>query len=77
MSLTGLLIGLLEVVLTVVVLLLLGAIVRWGLKLLLNIDLPAIVVRLYIAAVGLIALIQIVYMLATGLAPFAHVRIGM
>jgi len=76
MSITGLLIGFLEIVLVVVVLLLLGALVQWGLRLLLSVEVPPNIVKLYIAVVGLVALIMLIYMLVVGTAPF-HVRVGL
>jgi hypothetical protein len=73
MSLTGIVLGLINIIIVIVILLLIGALVKWILKALLAIDVPAIVEKLYLALVGLIALYMLVAMLL-GIPTWAPVR---
>jgi hypothetical protein len=59
MSLSGLLLGLVNIAIVVAVLLLIGAVILWFCSWL-NFGIPANVQKLYIAVVGLIALYMIV-----------------
>jgi hypothetical protein len=63
MSLGGLVLGLINVALVVVILLLVGVVVKWGIKWLFNHDTDPMMDKLYIAAVGLIALYMVVAMI--------------
>jgi hypothetical protein len=63
MSLTGLLLGIVNIAIVVIVLLLIGAIVEWLLKWL-GVAVDAMVRKLYIAVVALIALYMLIALLA-------------
>jgi hypothetical protein len=73
MSLTGILLGLINIIIVIVILLLIGALIKWILNALLGIAVPAIVEKLYLALVGLIALYMLVAMLL-GIPTWAPVR---
>jgi hypothetical protein len=60
MSLSGLILGLINIALVVVILLLVGAIIVMGVRWLFNQEIDAMVQKLYLAAVGLVALYMIV-----------------
>ena len=62
MSLTGILLGLLDIAIMIVILLLIGAIILWVLGAL-NWPPPAQVQKLYIAVVALIALVMLISLL--------------
>lgn len=62
MTLPGLLLGIINIAIVVVVLLLIGALVEWLLKWL-GVALDALVRKLYIAAVALVALYMLVSLL--------------
>ena len=72
MSATGLLIGLINILITVAILILIGAIVQWVAGLL-GFPLPPIVVKLYMVVVALIALVMIISMLV-GIPPHGLIR---
>ena len=63
MSLSGVVLGLINIALVVVILLLVGVVVKWGIKWLFNHDTDLMMDKLYIAAVGLIALYMVVAMI--------------
>ena len=63
MSLSGIILGLINIALVVVILLLVGVVVKWGIKWLFNHDTDPMMDKLYIAAVGLIALYMVVAMI--------------
>jgi hypothetical protein len=63
MSLTGLLLGIVNIAIVVIVLLLIGAIAEWLLKWL-GVAVDAMVRKLYIAVVALIALYMLIALLA-------------
>jgi hypothetical protein len=60
MSLAGLLLGLIDIAITVAVLLLIGAIVLWVLQWVFSVSVPANVQKLYIGIVALIALYELI-----------------
>jgi len=60
MSISGVLLGLINIGIVIVVLLLVGAIVVWILSLILHITIPQQVQQLYLALVALIALYMVV-----------------
>ena len=62
MSLSGIILGLINIAIVVVILLLVGAIILWFLGWL-NFPVPAMVQKLYIAVVALIALYMLVALL--------------
>jgi len=63
MSLSGVVLGLINIAIVVVLLLLVGVFVKWGIKWLFNHDTDPMMDKLYIAAVGLIALYMVVAMI--------------
>jgi hypothetical protein len=63
MSLGGLVLGVINVAIVVAIFLLIGALILWFCKLLLQIDIPAQVQKLYLIVVGLIALYMLVALL--------------
>ena len=63
MNLSGIILGLINIALVVVILLLVGVVVKWGIKWLFNHDTDPMMDKLYIAAVGLIALYMVVAMI--------------
>lgn len=63
MSATGLLIGLLNILLVVVILLLVGAVIEWLLRAILNFPVDPLVRRLYIGVVVIIIIIMVVRLL--------------
>jgi hypothetical protein len=73
MSLTGIVLGLINIIIVIVILLLIGALIKWILNALLGITVPALVEKLYLALVGLIALYMLVAMLL-GIPTWAPVR---
>lgn len=62
MSLTGLLLGVLNIIIVVVILVLIGAVIMWVMSAL-NWPVPQMVQRLYLAVVALIALYLLVALL--------------
>lgn len=74
MSLSGLLLGVINIIIVVVVLLLVGVLIKWVLNALLGITIPALVEKLYLALVGLIALYMLVGILF-GLPTLSFVRL--
>jgi hypothetical protein len=62
-SATGLLIGLLNIILVVVVLVLIGAVVEWLLRAILNFPVDPLVRRLYLGLVVIIAIVLLVRVL--------------
>ena len=75
MSITGLLLGLLNIVIVVAILLLVGAIIQWVLGLI-GFAPPVMVVKLYCAIVALIALYMVVALLL-GMPSPAVIRLGL
>lgn len=63
MSLSGVILGLINIAIVVVILLLVGVVVKWGIKWLFSHDTDPMMDKLYIAAVGLIALYMVVAMI--------------
>jgi len=63
MSLTGLVLGVINIAIVVAILLLVGALVVWFCRLLFKIEVDGNVQRLYLAVVGLIALYMLVALL--------------
>lgn len=63
MSLSGVVLGLINIAIVVVILLLVGVVVKWGIKWLFSKDTDPMMDKLYIAAVGLIALYMVVAMI--------------
>lgn len=62
MSISGIILGLINIAIVVVILLLIGAIILWGLSFL-HVAVPQMVQQLYIALVVLIALYMVVALL--------------
>jgi len=60
MSLSGIILGLINVAIIVALFLLVGAVIKWFVKWLFSSDIPTEVEKLYIAVVGLIALYMLV-----------------
>jgi hypothetical protein len=60
MSLSGIVLGIINVAIVVAIFLLVGAIIKWFCKWLFSTDIPTEVEKLYIAVVGLIALYMLV-----------------
>jgi hypothetical protein len=60
MSLPGIVLGLINIAIVIVILLLVGVVVKWGIKWLFSHDTDPMMDKLYIAAVGLIALYMLV-----------------
>ena len=71
MSITGLLLGFINIVIVIVVLVLVGAIAQWIMTAL-GWPPPAIVVKLYMAIVALVALYMLVALLIGGI-PMIHI----
>jgi hypothetical protein len=63
MSLTGLLLGLINIVIVVAILLLVGALIQWALQAIASIAIPANIVKLYLVIVALIAIYLLVALL--------------
>ena len=63
MSLSAVVLGLINIALVVVILLLVGVVVKWGIKWLFGKDTDPMMDKLYVAAIGLIALYMVVAMI--------------
>jgi len=63
MSLSGILLGLINVIIIVAVLLLVGALIQWALSAIAGIAIPANIVKLYLVIVALIAIYLLVALL--------------
>jgi hypothetical protein len=63
MSLSGVILGLINIALVVVILMLVGVVIKWGIKWLFSHDTDPMMDKLYVAAVGLIALYMVVAMI--------------
>jgi len=63
MSLSGILLGLINIVIVIAVLLLVGALIQWALSAIASIAIPANIVKLYLVIVALIAIYLVVALL--------------
>jgi len=63
MSLSGILLGVLNIIIVVAVLLLVGALVQWALQAIAGIAIPANIVKLYLVIVAVIAIYLLVALL--------------
>ena len=67
MSLTGLLLGIINILIVVAVLLLIGYLIQWILSALAGIAIPAPIVKIYLVIVALIAVYLLVALLVGGI----------
>ena len=63
MSLSGILLGVLNIIIVVAVLLLVGALIQWALSAIAGIAIPANIVKLYLVIVAVIAIYLLVALL--------------
>ena len=63
MSLSGILLGVLNIIIVVAILLLIGALIQWALQAIASIAIPANIVKLYLVIVAVIAIYLLVALL--------------
>jgi len=63
MSLSGILLGVLNIIIVVAILLLVGALIQWALSAIANVAIPANIVKLYLVIVAVIAIYLLVALL--------------